>query len=397
MFIKLTRWVWAVSLSLVVFVLGGGGAYWVRQQGLQTAQAEAVQLGQTVGTELYQVMKKGMSANDHAHVRQVVTEAVGPTIVQARIIGLEGKVYADSGRARQGQQIAKQNPGCIECHRVTPPNQVTLLNFLPDRVRVATPIANESTCASCHNTPNRSSLGMVLVDVSFADHQNVINAQTGVILGAGTLLAFLSGWALLGFPSLRGTWRWPALRGAWPSVRLMLMGGGVAISVGVVALSGGLAAAHLENDSAFCASCHTEPETTYYQRSLTTPTDLASAHAEEEVACVECHSGEGAIGRGETLALGAKNLVFFVTGQYQSPTQAATPITNDHCLKCHNGLVRALDQPTHFHYFTTQWANASACVACHPAHTLGDTVKTRYTTLDVVRPICTECHTAADD
>jgi hypothetical protein len=66
---------------------------------------------------------------------------------------------------------------------------------------------------------------------------------------------------------------------------------GAVVAVGIILASGGLVTAiQLENRNAFCASCHTEPESEYYQRSLAAPVDLASAHNAKNVACIQCHS-----------------------------------------------------------------------------------------------------------
>ncbi len=67
---------------------------------------------------------------------------------------------------------------------------------------------------------------------------------------------------------------------------LLAAGGGVALGL------------NLENNDAFCASCHTEPESRYFQQSQDTsaPT-LASFHTQKDVRCIDCHSGSGPLGR----------------------------------------------------------------------------------------------------
>ena len=54
----------------------------------------------------------------------------------------------------------------------------------------------------------------------------------------------------------------------------------IAIPVIVVFLgaSSGVVAMQFENHDDFCASCHSEPESTYVQREAAAPTDLASFH-----------------------------------------------------------------------------------------------------------------------
>lgn len=70
---------------------------------------------------------------------------------------------------------------------------------------------------------------------------------------------------------------------------LLILVLGAAASIGVYAYS-----AHLESNDAFCASCHTEPESTYYQQSLAPEkATLAAFHSAEGTRCIDCHSGKG--------------------------------------------------------------------------------------------------------
>ena len=67
----------------------------------------------------------------------------------------------------------------------------------------------------------------------------------------------------------------------------------IAVVVGGASVVTGLAyAAHIENNDAFCASCHTQPESQYYQRALAPPVDLASAHSERASNAFSATAGE---------------------------------------------------------------------------------------------------------
>ena len=63
---------------------------------------------------------------------------------------------------------------------------------------------------------------------------------------------------------------------------LTLVGFGV---LGGIFATGGFAfAATQEQHDSFCASCHTQPESTFYQRSTAAqPADLASAHTSKVI------------------------------------------------------------------------------------------------------------------
>ena len=87
-------------------------------------------------------------------------------------------------------------------------------------------------------------------------------------------------------------------RWLWPLIAI------VALAI-IVTVSGFSYAATQEEHDSFCASCHTEPETTYVARAATAPpVDLASFHATEETRCIDCHSGVGVPGRIQAELLG---------------------------------------------------------------------------------------------
>src|ERR1051325_2211898 len=62
-------------------------------------------------------------------------------------------------------------------------------------------------------------------------------------------------------------------------------------------------AMQFENHNSFCASCHTQGEQTFYDRSTAkTPVDLASVHnIQGQARCIDCHTGPGIIGRNSGL------------------------------------------------------------------------------------------------
>ena len=82
------------------------------------------------------------------------------------------------------------------------------------------------------------------------------------------------------------------------------------------------------------ASCHTQPESEFYQRSLAAPVDLASAHTAKQVDCIQCHSGPGAAGRLQAVSsVAAPDLVHYLTKNFHDPAIVTVPISNDNCLE----------------------------------------------------------------
>ncbi|MBP8000382.1 MAG: hypothetical protein KA314_23805 [Chloroflexi bacterium] len=394
------RTLFALVLSILILIIGSALALDAYRYYLEALLDVRVNRAETIGADLHQVLRQGMSDNNHAGVRRAVSDTVGTyNVVQVRILGLNGKVYADSHGELQGAFLDKTLPGCIECHRDNPLPTLATLNFLPDRIRVATPIANDTTCMSCHNIPGTTSLGVILVDISLAASRAEARERLFLQLGGTVLLSLVVGLlvvgsSLLGWrppsPLLRLPQLWARPRSTLTSVVLVILGGIILIT-----FTGTSVAATLEEKDSFCISCHTEPETTYYERTLAEPVDLASAHAHEDVGCIDCHSGAGVVGRVDAMSLGAKNVALYLTGNYQTPTQAETTIHTDHCTKCHADVLTEDGMINHFHTFTPQWGEPTACVTCHPAHPTDGSPEASYTQDTVVQPVCAECHALA--
>jgi nitrate/TMAO reductase-like tetraheme cytochrome c subunit len=385
------RTILAIGLALLIITVGVGLSLRADQMAYQQLRREVRQQAETTGDNLLQVLRQGMSDNNHAWVRQTVTEAVGTgQVVQARIFGLQGKVYADSGGELQGSSLSQELPGCIECHQTEPVPEMTSLNFWPDRLRIATPIENESTCNSCHNVPNAPYLGVILVDVSLASGLTEANHLLVNRIVGSVGLALVVGLVVNGLPRLDGR-----LWGGWPRPRLTWVFLIIIAGLGIVLLTGTSVASHIEANNAFCASCHTEPETTYYERTLAEPVDMASAHAPEGVFCIDCHSGTGVLGRVDALTLGARNVALYFSGQYETPSAENTVIHTDHCTKCHSDVLTEFSAADHYHYFTPQWDEPTACVTCHQAHPTERNPETYYTDQVTMEAACVACHNEA--
>lgn len=187
----------------------------------------------------------------------------------------------------------------------------------------------------------------------------------------------------------------PAPRRRWPLP--VLIAGLIAGGVALVATAGGTAyAIQQENRDSFCASCHTEPESKYYQQSLdkATPT-LAAFHTPKQVRCIDCHSGGGLFGRVEGLMQGTQDLASFYSGNYHKPAITQNKLSDDSCLKCHAQVTSSGGFNNHFHRFLSRWqsvdANAAYCVDCHTAHPIASGAQ-GYLATGLVTGICQSCH-----
>ncbi len=172
------------------------------------------------------------------------------------------------------------------------------------------------------------------------------------------------------------------------------------LALGVVLAGGGFAfAASQEQNDSFCASCHTQPESTFFERfNAAQPVDLASYHHAKKTACIDCHSGVGLGGRLQAELLGAHNAFAFYTGTAVQPAVLAYPIRDDSCIKCHEKTIKpaGTTRNNHFHPLLAKWQaadpNAGGCVSCHSGHATNGTAQTRFQNKVAYTPVCNACH-----
>ncbi len=181
------------------------------------------------------------------------------------------------------------------------------------------------------------------------------------------------------------TWLWPVL--------------GILVVLGVGGFTVG---ARMENRDGFCASCHTEPETAYVQRTTQEPApDLAAFHAGKGVRCIDCHSGDGMSGRIRAEMLGARDALVYLTGRDQQPHHATRPIEDVNCLKCHADVLRQRSFERHFHALLPQWqqfsADAARCVDCHLSHRTDGDPRIAFLIERPTVQVCQACHAVAGE
>ncbi|MBI3361872.1 MAG: hypothetical protein HY023_12265 [Chloroflexi bacterium] len=190
----------------------------------------------------------------------------------------------------------------------------------------------------------------------------------------------------------------------------------------------------LEERDTFCASCHTAPEVTYFQRAQMASggqapvLDLSSSHyvVAENFRCINCHRGNmGAAHRVTTLALGARDLLIFISGradQSIEKTKIEVPeLLTAGCVECHGKSLLVVGFANHFHNklpeayalwkaggklaappdlpnadtsMLKQYDTSVRCLDCHRAHNHADGAElTRYLDLEnIVFPACVQCH-----
>lgn len=169
-----------------------------------------------------------------------------------------------------------------------------------------------------------------------------------------------------------------------------------------LALAGivGFSAMQFENRDSDCASCHTQPESVYFQRESTgSPSDLASFHAEKNTRCIDCHSSGGSFGRASAMMLGARDLMAFVSKHYTQPAPLTRSISDSSCLKCHENIAQRQTFNNHFHIFLSKWQaldpQAATCVDCHQSHSTDGDASIAFINKDKTSLVCESCHNFA--
>jgi hypothetical protein len=165
-----------------------------------------------------------------------------------------------------------------------------------------------------------------------------------------------------------------------------------------------LTAMQFENHNSFCASCHTEGEVTFFDRStVALPVDLASIHdIKGQARCVDCHTGPGIIGRYGGLMAGASDLVSYYSGHYPQPAALEEPYPDANCMKCHGNIAANQDFSNHFHTLMFQWqsvdpAHAAHCVDCHASHDTTNDAGIVFIDKAATVKVCQKCHAAAGE
>jgi len=193
-----------------------------------------------------------------------------------------------------------------------------------------------------------------------------------------------------------------AQKSSWLSNRKTrsLVGAGI-LCVVLFGLVIPVTAMQFENHNSFCASCHTEGEQTFYDRSTASdPVDLASIHdIKGQARCIDCHTGPGIIGRYGGLMAGSTDLINFFSGHYPQPAALEEPYPDANCLKCHANIFQKQEFNNHFHVFLPRWQavdkNAATCVSCHLSHDITGDAKISFLNEQTTTAICQKCHSFA--
>lgn len=403
-----------LGLALGLNALGTSRYQTERQTYAQATARTAHELGQKV----LKGLNDAMMTNGRANIARILDAAKDyGGVKRILVIGPQGHVYISSSTPEVGGYVSTGLPGCTECHAHTAELPTTsYLKFLPDQVRAATPIGVTTGCNSCHVSSAGSKLGVVLVDMSLAAGEAVAQTNLTIWQAISIAAALVIGggvYWLLG-PRTR-PFRRPdrstqpqgaapaTVRRGWRRVFASKWArlGVIAGALGLLALiGGGLFAYQIETTNAGCATCHTQPETVYVDRTQAQPIDLASLHAAENLACIDCHSGAGTLDRAEAVVLGARNFITFVLGQNHHPAEMRVPFDDAGCAACHADLLTDAHSTNHYHFYLARWqalspGQAGTCASCHHAHAAESQLGQTEPDAGAMDAVCQRCHAQA--
>jgi hypothetical protein len=183
---------------------------------------------------------------------------------------------------------------------------------------------------------------------------------------------------------------------------LLLMLGGIGLIVAGVAFVGGTI---LEEQDSFCASCHTVPETTYFERTTALLADTSAPisdlatqhyHLNDTFQCIQCHRGTASLSdRIQTLALGARDTLIMVSGKADPTIEKSTVeqsvLVNAACVGCHETTLLTFNGiQNHFHNFLPQTGELLA----QGKQMVGVQGGGGFRTFNNIPLTCTSCHLA---
>jgi hypothetical protein len=167
----------------------------------------------------------------------------------------------------------------------------------------------------------------------------------------------------------------------------------------------------LEEDDAFCTSCHLASGTPLHAENAADfasrpAVSLAVAHAaagnearaDGAFRCIDCHGGTGPIGRARVKALSLRDAWLYLSGRFEEPHGMAWPLRDDDCRKCHAELASAASaaeswEAPAFHELPVHNRELGvSCVTCHLAHEHGGLADRNFLHPQRVRATCARCH-----
>jgi signal transduction histidine kinase len=180
-----------VALPMLVALASLSLMHYWRERHLAEDQARltVIQLGQVMTGSL----RHTMLVNDREMLTKMLSDiGAMDTIERVQILDLSGEVKVSSAPAEIGQVWRMENPGCNECHQFPPEERprTVLLSSETGSLRIASPIANEPECTTCH-AQGTAHLGILLADVTILAMQQHLIQDLRADLSISTAITLL--------------------------------------------------------------------------------------------------------------------------------------------------------------------------------------------------------------
>jgi len=166
----------------------------------------------------------------------------------------------------------------------------------------------------------------------------------------------------------------------------------------------------LEENDAFCTSCHLASGEPLHAEnaadfSARSALSLAVAHAvagnetraDGAFRCIDCHGGTGFAGRARVKALSLRDALVYLTGRFDEPDGMSWPLRDADCRDCHARFASTgageLGEAPKFHALSVHNQELGVgCVDCHLAHERGGLEARNFLHPGPVRGQCARCH-----
>lgn len=164
----------------------------------EQARLDAIQLGDIMIHSLNHAMltKEGEHLmTSLGDVRQI------ESVRSIQVIGMSGKVLADSDNSMIGMVIDITSPECASCHQnnVDPLPRVMAIEKPGRGWRIAAPVENLPQCHDCH-VPDAENLGVLLMDISLTSKQEklLIDFRVSMVISViGTFIVSILSFILI--------------------------------------------------------------------------------------------------------------------------------------------------------------------------------------------------------
>ena len=191
----------AIPAVVVALALVGGLYYLERRDTAQQATATLDVYAELVNRMVLSDLREAMLAKDRDRIQSELSRFAGMQPIKSlRIVNKDGKVVFATDATALGTTMHKSDPSCAACHQpgVAPQKRARALRFdsaAGEHIyRAVQPILLDEACLRCHDQPEGSTIGMLLIDLDddALTGQQQANSRRTIWTGALATLVILA-------------------------------------------------------------------------------------------------------------------------------------------------------------------------------------------------------------